>query len=75
MVNIRELKKKIDDSGMTMTMIAKKSGISRETLYNRLSNVGEFRASEIVGLSHALSLTKYERDVIFLNEKLNKNQP
>ena len=74
MVDIHKLKKKIDDSGMTMTAIAKKSGIARETLYNRLDNVGEFTASEIVGLSHALSLTKHERDVIFLNKKLNKNQ-
>ena len=54
-----------------MTAIAKKSYISRETLYNRLNGLGEFTASEIVGLTHALKLTKHERDIIFLNKKLN----
>ena len=54
-----------------MTAIARKSYISRETLYNRLNGVGEFTASEIVGLTYALKLTKHERDIIFLNKKLN----
>lgn len=66
-----KLKKAIDDSGMTMTAIAKKSGIARETLYNRLNGIGEFTASEIVGLSYVLKLTKRQRDEIFLTEKLN----
>lgn len=71
MTDIKKLKEKIEDSGMTMTAIAKKSYISRETLYNRLNGVGEFTASEIVGLTCALKLTKHERDIIFLNKKLN----
>lgn len=54
-----------------MTAIAKKGGIARETLYNRLNGIGEFTASEIVGLSYALKLTKRQRDEIFLTEKLN----
>lgn len=58
-----------------MTAIAKKGGIARETLYNRLNGIGEFTASEIVGLSYALKLTKKQRDEIFLTEKLNKMQP
>lgn len=44
----------IADSGMTMSAIASKSGILRETLYNRLKGVGEFTASEITGLSETL---------------------
>ena len=71
MTDIKKLKEKIEDSGMTMTAIARKSYISRETLYNRLNGVGEFTASEIVGLTYALKLTKHERDIIFLNKKLN----
>lgn len=66
MPNIDLLKEKIDDSGMTMVAIAEKSGILRETLYNRFNGVGEFTASEIVGLSRTLNLTKLERDKIFL---------
>lgn len=71
MTNIIRLKKIIEDSGMTMTAIAKKAGMARETLYNRLNGIGEFTASEIVGLSYALKLTKRQRDEIFLTEKLN----
>lgn len=70
-VDIQALKNKIEESGMTMTSIARKSKISRETLYNRLNGIGEFTASEIIGLTTALNLSKSERDIIFLNEKLN----
>ena len=71
MADIELLKNIIENSGMTMSSIASKSGIVRETLYNRLNGVGEFTASEIVGLSKALRLSIIERDQIFLNEKLN----
>lgn len=66
MPDIDLLKDKIDASGMTMTSIAEKAGMVRETLYNRLNGNGEFKASEITSLTHVLSLTKDERDKIFL---------
>ena len=66
MPNIELLKGKITSSGMTMTALAKKANMVRETLYNRLNGTGEFTASEIVGLSDALKLTKAEREEIFL---------
>ena len=66
MPDIELLRKKINDSGMTMTNIAEKAGILRETLYNRLNGNGEFKASEITSLTHVLSLSKEERDKIFL---------
>ena len=56
MVNTRLLEQAISDSGMTMVAIAKKSGISRETLYNKLRGVSEFKASEISSLSKVLRL-------------------
>lgn len=71
MADIELLKNKIESSGMTMSFVAKKSGIVRETLYNRLNGIGEFTASEIVGLSKTLRLSVDERDQIFLNEKLH----
>ena len=70
MVDIEMLKSRISNSGMTMTAIAKKSGIVRETLYNRLNGVGEFTASEIEGLSHALKLTVGQRNNIFFAHKV-----
>ena len=66
MANIEMLRSAIDESGMTIVSIAKKSGIKRETLYNRMAGVGEFTASEIVGLSSALKMTRSQRDKIFL---------
>ena len=71
MADIEFLRRKIDDSGMTIKAISEKSGILRETFYNRLRGVGEFTASEIISLTKVLHLTKKERDEIFLNEKLN----
>lgn len=65
MVNIDLLEKRIRDSGMTMVTIAKKCGILRETLYNRLKGRGEFKASEILKLSEVLRLSVKERDSIF----------
>lgn len=66
MPDIKMLKDKITDSGMTVKAVAEKSGILRETLYNRLKGVGEFTASEIVSLSNTLNLSPTERDDIFL---------
>ena len=63
--DIALLKKKMDESGMTMVAISAKSGILRETLYNRMNGKGEFLASEIVGLTKALNLSKTEREKIF----------
>lgn len=67
MANIGALKEKISDSGMPMTTVAKRSGMVRETLYNRLSGIGDFTASEIVGLTNALKLSKAEREEIFFS--------
>lgn len=66
MTNMDMLRKKMDETGMTVVSIAEKSGILRETLYNRLSGKGEFKASEIQALTKTLRLTKAERDAIFL---------
>lgn len=71
MADIELLKQIIDDSGMTITAIAEKSGMTRATLYNRLDGFGEFKAPEIVGLSAALHMSKKLRDLIFLNQNVN----
>lgn len=66
MPDTNRLKRKIKDSGMTVKAISEKTGILRETLYNRLKGVGEFTASEIVALSNVLNMSQTERDDIFL---------
>ena len=65
MVNTKMLRRKMDETGMSIVAIAEKSDILRETLYNRLAGKGEFRASEIQSLTRVLNLTRQERDDIF----------
>lgn len=65
MPNIELLKEKIDESGITMVALSRKANIGRGTLYNRLAGSGDFTASEIIGLTDALNLTKREREKIF----------
>lgn len=65
MVDLRKLDETIEKSGIKMTALSKKSGISRQTLYNRLNGIGEFTASEIVGITNALRLSAEEREDIF----------
>ena len=67
MAQYERLWEKIRQSGMTVTFIAKKSEMSRVTLYNRLAGIGEFKASEIAGLTKTRSLTRKERDEIFFS--------
>ena len=63
MTDVKALKKCIEDSGMTVVAIAEKSGILRETLYNRLKT-GDFKLSEICALSTVLRLDRDDRDRI-----------
>ncbi len=64
MTDVIALKTCIEESGMTVTYVAEKSGILRETLYNRMKT-GDFKVSEICALSKTLKLSREERDAIF----------
>lgn len=61
------LRRKIKDSGITVTAVADKIGVTRETLYNRLNGESEFKASEIACLTDMLRLKKAEQDAIFFS--------
>lgn len=61
------LKKKIKEYGMSVSELSRRSGICRQTLYNRLDGKGEWKASEVIEISKALRLTKAERESIFLS--------
>ena len=67
MPNMELLKDYIRESGMTTIAISEKAGIDRATIYNRLNNRGEWKASEIMGMTKALRLEPEERDAIFLS--------
>ena len=65
LVKLDLLNNKIKDSGMTVVSVARKTGVSRETLYNQLNGSVEFKASEILSISDALGLSVKERNEIF----------
>ena len=71
MINTKLLEKKISDSGMTMVSLAEKTGILRESLYNKLKGNTEFKASEISSLSKVLRLSTRERDAILFESEVN----
>lgn len=60
-----KLQDAIMDSGITMTALAKKIGVSRETLYNKVNGNTEFTASEINNLCNAIHIDAMTRDSIF----------
>ena len=67
MVNLELLRTTIDKSGISLTFIAEKMNISRESLYNKLSGSTEFKVSEITGLAGILRLSNKKRDNIFFS--------
>lgn len=67
MADIAMLKAKIEESGMSIPTIARRAGMKAHTLHRRLDGLGDFSASEIVGLSKALKLKISERNEIFLS--------
>lgn len=65
MANIEKLRAKINDSGMTVTAICEKAGMSRETFYNRLKG-SDFKVQEVLALKKTLRMTYSEMREIFL---------
>lgn len=70
MTNSKLLSDEISNSGMTVTFIAQKIGITREGFYKKLNNSTEFKASEIVALQSILRLSNNRRDEIFFANKV-----
>jgi len=67
MANLEMLNAIIEESGMTKTFIAKKSNMTRQNLYNRLTNKSEFTISEVSNLSRTLGLTSKQKLEIFFD--------
>lgn len=70
MTDSEKLNTAITDSGITITAIAKKLGISREGFYKKLNNETEFKASEISSMQSILNLTNKTRDAIFFAKEV-----
>ena len=64
MVDVNLLKKKIDESGMTMVAVCEKTGILRQTMYKRLDDPA-FTVDEANALRKVLRLSSSEVRKIF----------
>ena len=71
MTDSKKLSDEITDSGMTITAIAKKIGITREGFYKKLNNETEFKASEISALQKIITagVEKVNDDSFIMPEK------
>lgn len=65
MTNSELLKKKIDESGVSITFLAEKCNVSRDYFYRKMNGEVEFKQSEIATLKECLHLTQKDRDAIF----------
>lgn len=66
MTDTKALKDAIENSGIPISFLARKLGITRESFYNKLKNETEFKASEIATLSNLLRLSYDQTNHIFL---------
>lgn len=65
MIDVQLLQQTIKDKGMTTVAVCRKSGILKQTLYNRYNNPDGFKVVEINALKDALHLTEREYKKIF----------
>ena len=70
MTDTELLKRKIEESGLKMSFIAEKMGLSRSGLYNKVNGSSEFTQKEIVEICSILQITsKTDRNNIFFKVK------
>ncbi len=67
MVRLDALKTQINTSGLKMQSVAEKLGMSRASLWKKLSGKVEFKVSEITEICKVLNLSNDERDHIFFS--------
>ena len=65
MTDALELDYAIKKAGLSRPEIAKVLGISMMSLFNKIHNRTEFKASEIAAMKQALHLSNEQRDKIF----------
>lgn len=68
MLDSNKLKGKIAEAGLTQRELAKKAGMSENSLYNKINGRRDFGAREIVAICEILNITDNEQKaLIFLN--------
>ena len=65
MTDTKELRRRIEESGLKYGYIAKQIGITCYTFQMKIDNDSEFRVSEVDKLSEILGLSLADKDAIF----------
>lgn len=68
MTDTKELREKIEKSGLKLTFIAERCNLTYYGLLKKINNETEFKASEIKALKEVLKLTTKEANKIFFAE-------
>ena len=71
MTDTERLRAVISESGLKLSFIAKKIGITPYGLSLKIENKNEFKASEIQTLKEMLNLSNKERDSIFFVKRVD----
>ncbi len=72
MTNTEKLNEAIKNSGYKITHVASELNITYMALQNKIRNVTEFKASEIMKLKKLLKLTNGEANSIFFDDRVDK---
>lgn len=71
-MNLTYLNDRISLSGITITALADKMGISRQSMYLKMSGERDFKTSEVEKLCEILRLTAEERALVFFAQQVDK---
>lgn len=66
MTDLKKFNELIDSSDYPINVIAKKAGMSPQSLRNKRNGIRELTVGEIIAFTKIFNLTKKERDEIFL---------
>lgn len=72
-MNLKLLNDKIEEINIPVSTIAEKMGVSRRTLYLKLSGKRGFKVTEANNLCDILRLTYDEKMIIFFEKEVNKS--
>ena len=72
LTNSEMLKEKIKSKGLKLNFLASKLGLSRQGFKNKVDNINEFTASEIIVLCDVLMITNLkEKEAIFFAKEVD----
>lgn len=67
----KELEATMVRKGKSKKDLIMATNLSRQTLYNKMHGISEFKSSEIIAISKCLDLSLEQLDSIFFDKKVN----